>query len=74
MHAAEPIRIAPPRSQRIMNRALLLTIVGAISLVWGVADLRRKDGKRNAYATAQSWAQVVAGIIAVGFSLLHWGY
>jgi hypothetical protein len=57
-----------------MNRALILTIVGAISLVWGVADLRRKDAKRNAYAIAQSWAQVVAGVIAIGFSLLYWGH
>ena len=53
-----------------MNRPLVLGIIGAVSLVWGVYDLRKKDAKRTATARAQSWGQIGVGIIALFFSLM----
>ena len=57
-----------------MNKPLMLTIIGAVSLVWGIHDLRKKDGMKTGYARAQTWGQIVAGLIALGFALLHWNY
>jgi hypothetical protein len=61
----------PSRSRSEMNRPVLLGIIGAISLVWGIYDLRKKDAKRTPSALAQSWGQIIAGIVALGFCLLN---
>jgi hypothetical protein len=55
-----------------MNRPLILGIIGVISLVWGVYDLRKKDAKQTATAKAQSWAQIAAGLVALYFCFLSW--
>ncbi|MDB5050909.1 MAG: hypothetical protein JWO30_3980 [Fibrobacteres bacterium] len=54
-----------------MNRPLILGIIGAVSLVWGVYDLRRKDAAKTPSARAQSWGQIIAGIVALGFCLVN---
>jgi hypothetical protein len=56
-----------------MNRPLILGIIGVISLVWGVYDLRKK-GEKTATAKAQSWAQIVAGLVALYFCFLSWSH
>lgn len=55
-----------------MNRAMILGIVGVISLVWGIYDLRTKGDKHTPTTRIQSWGQIIAGTIAILFSLLNW--
>lgn len=54
-----------------MNRAMILGIVGAISLLWGLYDLRKKNGANSITNRFQSWAQIIAGALALLFSLLN---
>lgn len=55
-----------------MNRAMILGIIGTLSLLWGLYDLRRKDVAKTPTARAQSWAQILAGLVALYFSFLGW--
>ncbi len=54
-----------------MNRAMILGIVGAISLVWGLYDLRKKDAAKPITNRFESWAQIIAGALALFFSILN---
>lgn len=54
-----------------MNRAMILGIVGAISLLWGLYDLRKKKAANNITNRFQSWAQIIAGALALLFSLIN---
>lgn len=54
-----------------MDRTTILAAIGAVSLIWGVYDLRKKGGGDNPYARWQSWAQVIAGVLALGFAVLN---
>jgi hypothetical protein len=54
-----------------MNRAMILGIVGAISLLWGLYDLRKKDPAKPITNRFQSWAQIIAGALALLFSVLN---
>jgi|GEM_PF-4592683 len=53
------------------NRTTILAAIGAISLIWGLYDLRKKSGNDTPYNRWQSWAQVIAGVLALCFAALN---
>jgi hypothetical protein len=49
------------------TRLLLLGAISLGSLLWGVKDLMRKQEESTLSLRVQSWAQVAAGLIGLGF-------
>lgn len=49
------------------TRLLILGSVSILSLVWGARDLLRKREETSLSLRVQSWAQVAAGLIGLGF-------
>lgn len=48
-------------------KLLLLAAVALGSLLWGIRDLMRKREEMGLAFRVQSWAQVAAGLIGLGF-------
>ena len=53
------------------TRLLILGSVSIISLFWGVRDLLRKREETSLTLRVQSWAQVAAGLIGIGFVISY---
>lgn len=52
------------------NRIVVLACIALGSLLWGANDLRKGPGLTPS-ARVQSWAQVVAGLIGLGFIAVY---
>lgn len=50
-------------------RLLFLAALALGSLLWGIRDLMRKRAETGLAFRVQSWAQVAAGLIGLGFVL-----
>lgn len=53
------------------TRLLILGSVSVLSLVWGARDLLRKREETSLSLRVQSWAQVAAGLIGLGFVISY---
>jgi hypothetical protein len=53
------------------GKFIVLTMVSLLSLFWGVKDLLRKREETTLSLRVQSWAQVAAGLIGLGFVLSY---
>jgi hypothetical protein len=51
------------------TKLLILALVSVGSLFWGTLDLMRKREETSLTVRVQSWAQVAAGLIGLGFVL-----
>lgn len=51
------------------TKLLILALVSVGSLFWGILDLMRKREETTVSVRVQSWAQVAAGLIGLGFVL-----
>lgn len=49
------------------TKLIILALISVGSLFWGVMDLLRKREDTNVSLRVQSWAQVAAGLIGLGF-------
>lgn len=49
------------------TRLIILGAVSLGSLLWGVKDLMRSKEETSLSLRVQSWAQVAAGLIGLGF-------
>lgn len=49
------------------NKMLILALISAGSIAWGVVDLLRKRENTTISIRVQSWAQVAAGLVGLGF-------
>lgn len=53
------------------TKLLILALISAGSLFWGVIDLMRRREDTTTSIRVQSWAQVAAGLIGLGFVLSY---
>lgn len=53
------------------TKLLILALVSVGSLFWGVHDLLRRREDTTPTIRIQSWAQVAAGLIGLGFVLSY---
>jgi hypothetical protein len=53
------------------TRLLILGSIAIISLFWGVRDLMRQREETSLTVRVQSWAQVAAGLIGIGFVISY---
>lgn len=53
------------------TRLLVLGSIAIISLAWGIRDLLRKREETSLTLRVQSWAQVAAGLIGLGFVISY---
>lgn len=53
------------------GKFIVLALVSILSLLWGVKDLLRKREETTLSLRVQSWAQVAAGVIGLGFLLSY---
>jgi hypothetical protein len=53
------------------TKILILALISAGSLFWGILDLMRRREDTTASIRVQSWAQVAAGLIGLGFALSY---
>jgi len=51
------------------TKLIILSLVSVGSLFWGIVDLMRKRDETTTTLRVQSWAQVAAGVIGLGFVL-----
>lgn len=51
------------------TKLIILALVSVGSLFWGILDLMRKRDETTLSVRVQSWAQVAAGVIGLGFVL-----
>lgn len=51
------------------TKLIILSLVSVGSLFWGILDLMRKREETTTTVRVQSWAQVAAGVIGLGFVL-----
>lgn len=53
------------------TKALVLALISVGSLFWGIMDLMKKREDTSLTVRVQSWAQIAAGVIGLGF-VLSW--
>lgn len=53
------------------TKLLILALVSVGSLFWGVYDLMRRREDTSTAIRIQSWAQVAAGLIGLGFMISY---
>lgn len=53
------------------TQLLILAAISVGSLLWGIRDLRKGREETGLAVRVQSWAQVAAGLIGLGF-LASW--
>jgi hypothetical protein len=53
------------------TRLIILGAVSIGSLLWGIRDLLRKREETTLTLRVQSWAQVAAGLVGIGFVLSY---
>lgn len=51
------------------TKLLILALVSVGSLFWGILDLMKKREETTITVRVQSWAQVAAGLVGLGFVL-----
>jgi hypothetical protein len=49
------------------NKMIILALISVGSLAWGIVDLLRKRENTTISIRVQSWAQVAAGLVGLGF-------